>query len=160
MKKYKSHTLKEYLDQLSMKTPVPGGGSAAAMTGAMGASLLSMVAVYSLGKTQSKRIEARMKKIEKSAKILKEKFLDLVDKDAEAYLKVVKSRGKTKKEILMSLKFAEKVPKEICNLCYKGVQLSPDLVRSGNQHLICDVEIAVELLWSSFYSALKLVKQS
>ena len=44
MKRYKIHTLQEYLEVLSQRTPVPGGGSAAALVGSLGAALISMVA--------------------------------------------------------------------------------------------------------------------
>ena len=63
MKKYKDHTLQEYLDVLSKKTPVPGGGSAAALVAATGVALLLMVAHYSKGKSKSKSVENRIQKI-------------------------------------------------------------------------------------------------
>ena len=63
MKKFKSHTLKDYSKSLSTRAPVPGGGSAAALTACLGASLISMVANYSLGRKKTKRVEAKIKTI-------------------------------------------------------------------------------------------------
>ena len=153
MQKYKNQSLKKYLDNLSKRTPVPGGGSAAALAGALGAALISMVANYSMGKNKSKSVDSSIRRtLLKSEKIWK-RLLDLVDLDAEAYLKVVKARRANNKIKKAALKKAREVPFEVCRLCYAAVQLTPLLVKKGNRHLVSDVEVALEILSAAFNSA-------
>jgi formiminotetrahydrofolate cyclodeaminase len=158
VKKLINHTVKDYLKVLSKKEPTPGGGSAAAVTGSLGVSLLIMVAKYSQGRSQSKIIEKKFIKIIKDAEILLAKFQDLVDEDANAYKNVVLAQKKTAQDKRKANKYAQKVVKDICNLCYKSVKLAPYLVENGNLYLIADVEVAVNLLMASFKSADSLAK--
>lgn len=152
MKSYKNHTLQEYAEVLSLKTPTPGGGSAAALTAALGAALLSMVANYSLGKGSPSN-DQKIKKSLKQSEQLRKRFLALVDLDAKAYLKVVQTRKGPPQQRKAALRKAREVPMEVCKLCYKAVQLSPTLVRYGNKYLISDVKVALELLLAAFNSA-------
>ncbi len=154
--KFKNYTLKSYLDVLAKKEPVPGGGSAAALTGALGAALLCMVANYSKGKSQSKMVEKRIQRILDQSEAIRKRFLELVDLDAEAYLNVVKTKNASPREKKAALKGAQKVPQEVCRLSYKAVQLAPFLVQKGNKYLIGDVEAAIEMLMAAFNSALHL----
>lgn len=154
MKKYKSHTLKEYLNSLSKKTPIPGGGSAAALTAALGLGLISMVANYSKEKSKSKRIEKRILTTIKTSEQIRKRLLQLVDLDAEAYLKVVKSRKSSASARQKALKQARSVPAEVTRLCYKAVQLTPFLIKNGNKHLASDLKIAVEMLLAAYNASL------
>jgi formiminotetrahydrofolate cyclodeaminase len=153
MKKYNTYTLQEYLDALSQRAPVPGGGSAAALTAATGAALISMVAQYSLGKNPSKSVENKIKAILKQSEEIRRQFLELVDRDAEAYLKVVKVRSRSIQIRKRAAKAASDVPLKVCRLCHKAVELTPYLVENGNRYLISDAEAAVELLLAAFNAA-------
>lgn len=153
-KKYIHHTLEEYADVLSQKTPVPGGGSAAALTAAVAAALLSMVANYSIGKSSSKTAGRKIEGVLHKSEQLRKQFLEFVDLDAQAYLRVVQSRGASLKERRKALKEARDVPLKICRLCYQAVRLTPVLVEQGNKYLLSDVEVAVELLEAAFKAAL------
>lgn len=154
MKKFKNYTLKQYVEQLSQRTPVPGGGSAAALAAALGAALVSMVAHYSLGKGKPALMERKIKKILKESEKLKKRFLALVDLDAQAYLAVVKARKKSPKIKKAALKRAREVPLEVCNRCYEAVELTPFLVHHGNAYLVSDIQVANELLLAAFKSAM------
>jgi formiminotetrahydrofolate cyclodeaminase len=153
VKKYKSHTLKEYSDVLSMRTPTPGGGSAAAYTAALGVALLSMVANYSLGKS-SKAVDNQMKKFLKTNEKFRKRLLELVDLDAQAYLNVVKSRKSALSVRRKARKKAAQVPFEVSRICYEAVKQAPFLVAKGNKYLLSDVEVGVELLEAAFRSAM------
>ncbi len=157
VKKFKDHSLEAYLNILSQKTPVPGGGSVAALVGSLGAGLLSMVANYSLGKG-SASIDTRIRKILKKSEFLRRELLILVDLDAQAYLKVVDARNKSDKEKKKAALEAKRVSLKVCNLCFQSVQLAPELVKIGNKYLVSDVQVAVELLLAAFNSALILAK--
>ena len=63
MKKYQFCPINEYLNCLSQRTPVPGGGSAAALVGSVGAALISMAANYSLKKNKPAAVEENIKKV-------------------------------------------------------------------------------------------------
>ncbi len=157
VKKFKNHTLSEYLNVLSKREPVPGGGSVAALTAASASGLLTMVANYSVGCSKSKVVERRIAKIVIETGKLKERFLELVDLDAQAYLNVVKARKGTARDKKAANRAAAAVPKEICKLAYKSVDHAKYLAANGNPYLVSDVEIAAELLLASFKSALVLV---
>ena len=143
----------EYTRVLSLKVPAPGGGSAAALTAALGAALLSMVANYSLGKGAAREVEQKLKNTLKESERLRKRFLQLVDLDAQAYLNVVETRKAAPAKRNAARRKAAQVPLEICKLCYKAVQLSPTLVRYGNRYLISDVKVALELLLAAYNAA-------
>ena len=156
---FKNKTLQEYLDQLSGRQPVPGGGSAAALTGAMAAGLISMAVSYSLGrKTNSKTVERRLSKILKDSEHIRRRLLELVSLDSEAYLSLCAARTLDKRAQKRAAKQALAVPQEVCKLCYKAVLLTPTLAQDGNPHLLSDVEVALELLMSAFNSARIMVR--
>ena len=151
---FKNKTLQEYLDQLSRREPVPGGGSAAALSAAMGAGLISMVTNYSIGrKANTKAVDKRLTKILADSESIRRRLLELTSLDSEAYLKVSAARSLDKKSQRQAAKFARAVPQEVRKLCFKTVQLAPYLVKNGNPYLSSDVEVALELLMSAFNAA-------
>ena len=154
MRKFKNHTVKEYLEQLSLKVPVPGGGSAAALCGALGAALISMVANYSLGKNKSKSVDNKIKNILKQSEKLRKRLIEIIDLDAQAYLGVVKTRKAAPAVRKKALKRASNVPKETCRLCYQALLLTPFLVKKGNRYLLSDVKVAIAMLAAAYNSAL------
>ncbi|MBU1091102.1 MAG: cyclodeaminase/cyclohydrolase family protein [Candidatus Omnitrophica bacterium] len=137
---YRDSKLKEYLDHLAAKLPAPGGGSAAALNAGLGASLISMVVNFTLGKPKYAEYDAELEKILESSESLRDEFLNLVDLDVTAY------QSKNIKEAL-------DVPLKVCRLCFQGAGLCPALVEKGNLNLISDVAVAAILLESAFASA-------
>jgi formiminotetrahydrofolate cyclodeaminase len=156
---FKDKTLQEYLDQLSRREPVPGGGSAAALAGAMAVGLISMVTNYSIGrKANTKTVEKRLSQILAKSEPIRLRLLELTSLDSEAYLKLTAARSLDKKAQRLAAKQAKAVPQEICKLCYKAVQLTPYLADKGNPYLLSDVEVALELLMSAFNAARIMVR--
>lgn len=156
---FKNKTLQEYLDQLSSREAVPGGGSTAALTGALAAGLISMVTCYSIGrKTNTKAVEQRLAKISKQVETMRLRLLELTSLDSEIYLKLCKARTLDKKNRAKASREARAVPQEVCKLCYKAVLLTPYLAQKGNPYLISDLEVALELLLASFNSARIMVR--
>lgn len=137
---YKEETLEKYLDDLAAKLSAPGGGSAAALTAALGASLISMVVNFTLGKSKYAKYEDELKSILEKSEKLRQEFLNLVDLDVAAY----KSKN---------FRDALDVPFMVCRLCFEGMKLCPALIKKGNVNLISDVAVAVVLLESAFASA-------
>lgn len=158
MKKYNNHTLKEFVSSLSAKTPVPGGGAAAALVAALGVALLSMVANYTKGKLANKKKEFCVSRILRDSQKIYKRLLILVDLDADAYLGVVRAKKATDKQKKKALQHAGSVPREVCRLCYQAIQLTPFLTKYGNKNLLSDVQIAVELLLAAFNSSMINIK--
>ncbi len=117
-------SLSDVLDAFSSSDPTPGGGSAAALAGALGASLLAMVA--GLPKTRSNTPEERAALDAARAKILelRARLIDLIDRDAAAYDTVVaayrlpkgtdEEKAARKSAIQAALQLATSVPLETC----------------------------------------------
>ncbi len=137
---YCNKSLKKYLDDLAAKLPAPGGGSAAALTAACGASLISMVINFTLGKQKYAAYENELKLILEKSEKLRDDFLGLVDKDVVAY----KSNN---------IRDALNVPFMICRLCFEAMKLCLPLIKKSNPRLISDVAVAAVLLESAFTSA-------
>ena len=137
---YCNKSLKKYLDDLAAKLPAPGGGSAAALTAALGASLISMVVNFTLGKSKYAQYQEELKDTLESSERLTKELLNSVDLDVIAY------QSKDAKRAL-------NVPRNVCRLCFEAIQLCPGLVKKGNINLISDVAVAAVLLESAFRSA-------
>ena len=150
---YFNLSVTKYLEVLSSRTPVPGGGSAAAMTGALGSALLLMAARYSQNRNASSQAERRIAKIIREGEAIKQRFIELIDLDAQAYQEVVASRHSPLAARRKALRQAKKIPQEVCRLSYKAVTLAPYLVQDGNKNLLSDVEAAVELLMAAYNTA-------
>ncbi|MBL7132401.1 MAG: cyclodeaminase/cyclohydrolase family protein [Candidatus Omnitrophica bacterium] len=156
---YIEDSIKKYVDDLSAKLPAPGGGSAAALTGTLGVSLILMVLNYTIGKEKYKKFEEELMEAQKSAKGLKKKLSVLVDRDVEAYKKVsatFSSQDGTIKE--KTLKDAAGVPIEICNCSYEAMKLCRKIMDKTNKNLISDVAVAAEFLEAAYNSALFNIK--
>ncbi|MBF0489660.1 MAG: cyclodeaminase/cyclohydrolase family protein [Candidatus Omnitrophica bacterium] len=152
-------TLNDYLDQLSRKEPVPGGGSAAAVTAALGAGLVSMVANYSIGrKANTPEVDKKFNEILKKGEVSRKRFLELASLDSEAYLQLCAARSLDVKAQKKASQGARAVPLEICKLCYKTLDLIPFLVDKGNPYLLSDVEVAIELLNAGYNGAMVMVR--
>ena len=156
---FKDKTLQEYLDQLSRREPVPGGGSAAALTAALGLGLISMAANYSIGrKSNTPTVEKRLAKILTCSESIRLRLLELISLDSKAYLSVCAARSLDKKVQIRAARAARGVPQEICKLCYKAIGLTPYLAQKGSPHLLSDIEVALELLMSAFNGARVMVR--
>ncbi|HLD82980.1 MAG TPA: cyclodeaminase/cyclohydrolase family protein, partial [Candidatus Omnitrophota bacterium] len=109
---YKDGSLEKYLGDLAARMPAPGGGSAAALTAAMAASLISMVVNFTLGKPKYAQYEDELKVILGKSEKLREEFLNLVDLDVAAY----KSRN---------MRDALDVPFMVARLCFEAAKMCP-----------------------------------
>ena len=153
---YNDKPIREYLDDLAARKPAPGGGSAAALSAAIGASLMSMVANYTLGNPKYAASEARAADILKKSEKCRAELQELVDKDAEAYEKLsagIKSLGKNSSGLDSLYKAALKVPFQICMVASYMLGLCKDLAECGNKNLITDTAIAAILIEGAFFSA-------
>jgi len=159
-KTYSDKTVKEYIEELSSKSPVPGGGSVAALTGAIAAGLVCKVANFTVGKEQYRESEEEMQNILGRAGALTDYFKMLTTEDATAYkklsdvFKLPKTDPARGKKIQAALVEAIDVPLQICKRAHAAIKLCLPLARKGNRNLITDVGIASFMFKCAFQSGL------
>ncbi|MBM3211488.1 cyclodeaminase/cyclohydrolase family protein, partial [Candidatus Poribacteria bacterium] len=161
---YIDEPLKKYLDEAASGAPTPGGGSVAALAGALGAALTSMVCNFTVGKKKYKDVEAEVAKILSEAEELRAKLLELMVEDTRVYGKVseaysMPNNSPEEKEarseaIQKALKVAMKAPLEAALCCHRILKLNEPLVEKGNKNLISDVGVAILLAESAMRSAI------
>ncbi|MCK4994327.1 MAG: cyclodeaminase/cyclohydrolase family protein [Candidatus Omnitrophica bacterium] len=156
--------LKKYIDDLASLSSVPGGGSAAALSGAIGTALSSMVANFTIVNQKYKNEHSAMKQLLKKNELLRRKIQLLIDKDVVVFLKlqdVMKiSKAKRQRTTLMQkgLKEAANIPYQVCFLCQEAMGLTEHILAIGNINLISDCGGAVYIIDAAFKSAVLNVK--
>ena len=144
----KNKTINEFSQVLSSAAPVPGGGGASALMGNVSSSLCSMVANLTSGKKKYAEYQGNIERILVETAELNEKFLELMQKDAEVFEPLSKAYGIPKEtegrdQILEeALKVASSAPYEIVETCYKTVALTEELCVKGSRLAISDVAVA------------------
>ena len=93
---FTKNTCEEFVDVLASKAPVPGGGGASALVGAIGMALGNMVGSLTVGKKKYADVEADIIALKEKATALQADFLRLVDADAEAFEPLSKAYGMPK----------------------------------------------------------------
>jgi len=153
---YVKRPIKEYLDDLAARKPSPGGGSAAALSGAIGVGLMSMVANYTVGNPKYKNVEKNTADILIKVSTAKADLERLLDADIEAYDKLSKALTELPKgsqALEDYFKKAADVPFEICKVTADCLKLCKKLAGIGNKNLVTDTAIAAILLEGAFFSA-------
>jgi len=145
--------VKDFLSDLAAKTPTPGGGSAAALAGAMAAALVAMVAEFTLGKEKYRSVEKDFQEILNKAKKLQRELTDLIDKDSQAYEEVVKSKNSAE-----AIKKAAEIPLQTAEKSLLVLQMAKFAHKYGNQKLASDSFGAVYLAKTAIGIALENVK--
>lgn len=141
----------EFLDELASDAPAPGGGAAAAIAGAMGASLGSMVANLTIGKEGYEEVEEFFKEKVQKTESLRAKLTELVDLDANAFSGVIAAFGLPKEteeekaarsaKILEEYKKAAEVPMETCIACREVIDHLIDMGTKGNKNALSDIAV-------------------
>ncbi|MDR2605811.1 MAG: cyclodeaminase/cyclohydrolase family protein [Oscillospiraceae bacterium] len=137
----------EFAEVLASKAPVPGGGGASALVGAIGVALGNMVASLTLGKKKYADVEADILRLQAEATALQNKLLELVDKDAEDFEPLSKAYGIPKDdpnraEIMESaLKAACETPLEIMRCCATAIDVIEELAEKGSTLAISDAAV-------------------
>ncbi len=152
----------EYLADLSSKKAVPGGGGAAAVAGAVGASLVSMVGELTVGKKKYADVEESVRDLIKRAVCLRDRFLALSDADAEAFLPLSVAysmprdsdeQKAARKEVMQkALAAAAGVPLRMMQCCAETVELLEEMLNKGSVLAVSDVGVGA-LLMRSFACA-------
>ena len=150
--KMTQRSCEDFVKVLSTKEPVPGGGGAAALTGAIGVALGNMVGSLTVGKKKYAEVEPEIIELKKRSDELQDKLLAMVEKDAKVFEPLSKAYGlpteteeqKAEKERVMAivLRDASDVPVQIMELVMEALDIVERFSQIGSRLAISDAGCA------------------
>jgi formiminotetrahydrofolate cyclodeaminase len=148
-------TVKDFVEEVGSESPAPGGGSVAALCGALGGALAAMVANLTIGKKGYEGAADEMEAVKAKGSGLQNSLLAMVDKDTEAFNKVMaafklpkasEDDKATRREAIQSaMKGAAQSPFEIMKASREVLDLAQAVAAKGNQNSITDACVAALL---------------
>ena len=144
---------KRFLEDVASSSPTPGGGSVAAMAGAIASSLGEMVCNLTIGKKRYADVEEDIKKLREKCSEARERFLELVEEDALAFDKVMEA-FKKKEGIEDALKLAAETPLATARECISLLHVLVEVAEKGNKNSISDAGVAALMAQAAFHSAM------
>lgn len=145
---FSEKSLQTFLDQVASAEPAPGGGSVAALSGALGASLVAMVCRLTIGKKGYEMVSAEMESILPRAEQLQRDLRDLMQADTDAYARVMDAyqlpkqtdaeKSTRTRAIQDALKHASDVPLRVAELCVQVLELARPVAEKGNKNAASD----------------------
>ena len=142
-----------FLDDLASERPTPGGGGAAAVCGAIGAALVSMVANLTIGKKNYEAVWEDLAAVNAKAEALRAELTGAVEEDVVAFNSVMgayglpRATGEEKVNraaaIQAALKDATLAPLRAVKVCFEVIRLSAAVAEKGNLNVISDAGVAV-----------------
>lgn len=160
---YLERPLKDFIKDTSSRTPTPGGGSVAALVGALGSALLSMVGNFTRGKKKFESVQDEVKKILQELDSYTSRFCELIEEDISAYQNFSrvlslpkntqqeqKARAKAMED---ALKRAAQVPLKTAGYSLELLKVASRLLTIGNPNLISDVGVGAILAKATLESA-------
>lgn len=155
--------LDPFLKNLASSSPVPGGGSVAALSAAMGAALLVMVCNLTIGKKRYADVEEKAETARSAASVLLGRARELAEEDSRAYARVAEAMALPRatdteadlrrERIQEALKGAAVPPLETMRVSSDVARLALDLVSFGNRSAVTDVGTASLVAIAAFESA-------
>lgn len=153
----------QYLAELASRSPVPGGGGTAALVGALGVALGSMVGSLTLGKKKYLAVQEDMLRLNNQANVLRQTLEALVNADAEVFEPLSRAYGlprSTPEEqahraavLEEALDAASAVPMEIMERCAQAIELVEEYAEKGSVLAVSDAGCAAALCLSALASA-------
>jgi formiminotetrahydrofolate cyclodeaminase len=163
MRSFTARSLGDVLDAFSSNQPVPGGGSAAALTGAVGVSLLIMVADLPKTRTGSDQERKALDDAAARLRVLRVTLGNLIDRDASAYGGVIDAfrlpkysadeQAVRRRAIADAMHAATETPLETMRACQQALAEAPPVRSNGMARAASDVGVAVELLSAALRGA-------
>jgi formiminotetrahydrofolate cyclodeaminase len=146
-------TVATFLDELASSAPTPGGGSAAAIMGAMGAALISMVCNVTLGKKGHEAVQAEMKMVRDESEKLRAALTSMVADDIAAFDGLISAyrlpkasddeKSRRAEAIQISLSAATETPLACARACAQVVALSRRAGEKGFAGVVSDAGVGV-----------------
>ena len=159
----KDKPIQQFLDELASKAPTPGGGSAAAIMGAMGAALVSMVCNLTLGKKNYASVEDEIKAVLERSESLRVLLTDMIRADMNAFNQVMEAYGMPKiteedkqtrdNAIQLALKAATDIPLSCAIAGSEVIELSRIVAEKGNKNVASDAGVAALAGYAALKSA-------
>lgn len=156
-------SLQTFLDDLASKSPTPGGGGAAALMGATGAALISMVCNLTVGKKDYEAVDAHLRAVLEQAGRLRGELTAMIQADIDVFNLVMGAYGLPKEtdaekaarsaRIQEAMKQATDVPLVCARLCLEVITLSREAAEKGNRNVVSDAGVAVMAAYAGFKSA-------
>jgi methenyltetrahydrofolate cyclohydrolase len=149
-------SLTKFLDELASNSPAPGGGSVAALAGALGSALTSMVANLTIGKKKYIEVETEMTALRAKSEELRKAFTLIIDQDTDAFNKVMEAFGLPKENddqkalrsaaIQEATKEAALIPLRAMKLVVDALALAKVVAEKGNSNSASDAGVAALML--------------
>jgi methenyltetrahydrofolate cyclohydrolase len=146
---------RELIERLASSDPIPGGGSASALAGAMGSALVRMVVALSVGRPAAEGNETELTEIATGAAQCQSELLNLAQLDAVAYDAVVQARRLPKStdlerraravQVGAAVREATRAPLEVARMAERVLGLAERLAPIGNRNAISDVGVGALL---------------
>jgi glutamate formiminotransferase/formiminotetrahydrofolate cyclodeaminase len=147
-----SMNIYEFADELASDSPAPGGGSVAALCGALSAGLSSMVGNLTYNKRAYKEVREEMIETSEKAQQLKDFFVSAIDKDTDAFNQIMDAFSLPKKTdeeqkvrnqaIQAATREATLVPFSVLEKCQELVELALTVTKKGNKNSLSDSGVA------------------
>ncbi len=145
---FSDKTVQQFLDELASASPAPGGGAAAALSGALAAALAAMVCRLTIGRKNYASVSAELEVLLPRAEDRRRVLTELMDADAAAYQDVIAAYKLPKgteadqatrtAAIQEALKRAAEVPFQIVAACADILDLLPTVAEKGNKNAASD----------------------
>jgi glutamate formiminotransferase/formiminotetrahydrofolate cyclodeaminase len=158
----------EFVDEVSRDTPAPGGGSIAALAGALGSALVSMVANLSIGKGEFDSRYDELCQLAEKAQTAKDALVRAVDEDTEAFNEVIAGMRMAKdtpeqlalrsKAIQAGYKLASEVPLQTAQFCRQVLDLCQAAVNVGNSAVMSDAGVGALMAYAGVQGAVHNVR--
>ena len=164
MSKLVDMNVNDFLDELASNSPAPGGGSVAALSGALGTALSSMVCNLTIGKENYDEVQDEIKDVLEKSEKLRIKLTNLIDEDTNAFNDVMNAfkmpketeqqKDERKKAIQNGYKIAAKVPLETAKTCEEILDITMIIAKIGNKNSITDVAVSALMAQAGVKSAI------
>ena len=161
---YADLSLRDYLKETASSTPVPGGGSVAALSASLAAALAEMVAGLTVGRTGYETAHTEMEEICRETAALRLRCIEDIDRDPEAYQKVLDAYRLPKESmeekefrvqsIQEAMKGAATVPLSLAEKAYDILTMADSVVKKGNRNAVTDGAVAAMMARAAGLAAL------
>jgi formiminotetrahydrofolate cyclodeaminase len=160
--------IRDFVKTVASSSPTPGGGSVAALCGALSGSLTAMVCNLTIGKDKYDEVRPEMERALNDSSKLAQRLIELVDEDAQAYKSVIaalrlpketdEEREKRMEAMQNALRRAIAVPVEVMELSLEAMRTAYVVVRKGNEGAISDSGSGALVAFAALYAASMNVK--